>query len=66
MNRFKKKIQKNVDKNWFKNVFNYELPDKMLKYLHSLETIYGYNQATSIIEKSFADFGDEVKIMLKK
>ena len=37
----------------------------MLKYLHSLETIYGYNQATSIIEKSFADFGDEVKIMLK-
>ena len=63
MSRLKK--AKTVDKSWFKNVFNNELPDKILKYLHSLETIYDYNQGTSIIEKSFADFGDEVKIMLK-
>ena len=35
----------------------------MLKYLHSLETIDDYNQAASLIDESFADFGDEVKIM---
>ena len=37
----------------------------MLKYLHSLETTTDYNQATSFIEESFADFGNEVKIMSK-
>ena len=60
-----KEDQKNMDINWFKNVFNYETPDEMLEYLHSLETIYDYNKATSFIEKSFADFGDKVKIMSK-
>ena len=40
-----KEEQKNIDINWFKNVFNYETPDKMLKYLHSLETTNEYNQA---------------------
>ena len=35
----------------------------MLKYLHSLETTDDYNQATSLIEESFTDFKDEVKIM---
>ena len=60
-----KKEQKNIDINWLKNVFNFETPDKMLKYLHSLETTTDYNQATSFIEESFADFGNEVKIMSK-
>ena len=60
-----KKDQKNIDINWFKNVFNYETPDKMLKYLHSLETTNDYNQAASLIEESFADFGDEVKLFQK-
>ena len=41
------------------------MPDKMLKYLHNLETANDYNQATSFIQESFADFGDEVKIMSK-
>ena len=60
-----KKDQKNIDINWFKNVFNYETLDKMLKYLHSLETTNDYNQAASLIEESFADFGDEVKLFQK-
>ena len=55
--------QSNIDMNLFKNVFNYETPDKMLKYLHSLETTDDYNQATSLIEESFTDFKDEVEIM---
>ena len=34
-----RRSKKNIDMNQFKNVFNYEAPDKMLKYLHSLKTI---------------------------
>ena len=65
-NEFLEKIkeeQKNIDINSFKNVFNYETPDKMLKYLRSLETTDDYNQATSLIEESFTNFEDEVGIM---
>ena len=58
-----KEEQKNIDINSFKNVSNYETPDKMLKYLHSLETTDDYNQATSLIEESFTDFKDEVEII---
>ena len=58
-----KEEQKNIDTNWFKNVFNYETPGKMLKYLHSLETTDNYNQITSLIEENFTDFKDEVEIM---
>ena len=38
-----KKEQKNIDINWFKNVFNHKTPNRKLKYLHSLET-NDYNQ----------------------
>ena len=48
--------QNNIDMNLFKNVFNYETPDKMLKYLHSLKATDDYNQATSLIEESFYRF----------
>ena len=58
-----KEEQNNIDMNLFKNVFNYETPDKMLKYLHSLKTTDDYNQATSLIEESFTDFKDEVEII---
>ena len=58
-----KEEQKNIDINSFKNVFNYETPDKMLKYLHSLKTTDDYNQAKSLIEESFTDFKDEVEII---
>ena len=49
--------------NFFKNAFNYETPDEMLEYLHSLKWTDDYNQATSLIEESFTDFKDEVEIM---
>ena len=55
--------QKNIDIHLFKNVFNYETPDKMLEYLHSLKKIDNYNQETSVIEESFQDVKDEVEIM---
>ena len=51
-----KEEQNNIDMNLFKNVFNYEMPDKMLKYLHSLKTTDDYNQATSLIEEIFYRF----------
>ena len=47
----------------FKNVFNYETLDKMLKYIHNLETTDDYNQATYLTEEIFTDFKDEVEIM---
>ena len=56
-----KEEQKNININWFKNVFNYKTPDEMLKYLHSLETIYDYNKAAS-----FPDFEDEVKTNVRR
>ena len=58
-----KEEQKNIDKTWFKNGFNYETPDEMLKYLLSLTTSDNYNQATSLDEESFTDFKDKVQIM---
>ena len=48
--------------NLLKNVFNYETPDKMLKYLHNLETINDYNQATYLTEVSFTDFKVRLKL----
>ena len=58
-----KEEQKNIDINWFKNVFNYKTPDEILKYLPSLKTTDNYNQATSLIEENCTDFKDEVEIM---
>ena len=49
----------------FKNLFNYESPDKMLKYLHSLETIDDYNKAASLIDEGFINFGDKVRYELR-
>ena len=60
-----KEEHKNIDMNLFKNVFNYEMPDEMLKYLHSLKKIDNYNQKASLIEESLIDFKDEVEIMSK-
>ena len=51
--------------NLFKEHFNYESPDKMLKYLHGLEGIDDYNKAKSLIDKSFINFGDKVRSMPK-
>ena len=65
-NNFLKQIkeeQKNIDIVWFKNEFNYEMPNKMLEYLHGLKRTEDCNQATSIIEESFTDFKDMVEDM---
>ena len=51
-----KEEQNNIDMNLFKNELNYDLPDKMLEYLHSLKTTDDYKQETSLIEESFTDF----------
>ena len=64
MNYFLKQIkeeQKNIDIAWFKNKFNYERPDKMLKYFHDLEEISDYNQATFSIKGNFEKFSNVVK-----
>ena len=58
-----KQEQKNIDIIWFKNESNYETPDEMLEYLHSLEISDGYNQATSLIEESFTGFEYAVEII---
>ena len=58
-----KERQKNIDMNLFKKEFDYETPEKMLEYLHSLETTDDYNQATSLIEESFTDFKNMVEDM---
>ena len=60
-----KEEQKNIDINWFKNVFNYKTPDETLEYLYNLKNIGNYNQETSLIEDSYTDFEDEVEIMSK-
>ena len=60
-----KEKQKNIDINWFKNVFNYKMPDEMLEYLYNFKNIGNYNQETSLIEDSYTDFEDEVEIMSK-
>ena len=58
-----KERQKNIDMNLFKKEFDYETPEKMLEYLHSLETTDDYNQGTSLIEESFTDFKNMVEDM---
>ena len=49
----------------FEEYFNYKSPDKMLKYVHSLETTDDYNKVKSLIDKSFINFGDKVKVFQK-
>ena len=55
--------QKNIDIVWFKKEFNDETPDKIVEYLHSLQTTDDYNQAISLVEESFTDSKDKVEIM---
>ena len=60
-----KEEQNNIDMNLFKNELNYDMPDKMLEYLHSLKTTDDYKQETSLIEESFTDFKRLVENMPK-
>ena len=58
-----KEEQKNIDMSLFRDLFNYETPDQMLRTLHSLETVDNYNQTTSFIEDDFTGFRDKFKAM---
>ena len=49
----------------FKEVFNYDTPDKMLQTSHDLKKIERYNQKPFLIENSVLDFGERVKKMFK-
>ena len=60
-----KKNQKTTNMNLFNKYFDYESPDKMLKYLHNLKTTDDYNKAASFVDESFINFGDEVRYKLK-
>ena len=60
-----KKDQKTTNMNLLNKYFDYESPDKMLKYLHNLKTTDDYNKAASFIDESFINFGDEVRYKLK-
>ena len=60
-----KKNQKTTNMNLFNKYFDYESPDKMLKYLHNLKRTDDYNKAASFIDESFINFGDEVRYKLK-
>ena len=60
-----KKNKKTTNMNLFNKYFDYESPDKMLKYLHNLKTTDDYNKAASFIDESFINFGDEVRYKLK-
>ena len=67
-NNFLEKIkqkQKNINMSLFEEYFNYKSPDKMLKYVHSLETTDDYNKVKSLLDKSFINFGDKVKVFQK-
>ena len=67
-NNFLEKIkqkQKNINMSLFEEYFNHKSPDKMLKYVHSLETTDDYNKVKSLIDKSFINFGDKVKVFQK-
>ena len=60
-----KEEQNNIDMNLFKNELNYDMPDKMLEYLHSLKTTDDYKQETSLIEESFTVLNVWLKICQK-
>ena len=67
-NNFLEKIkqkQKNINMSLSEEYFNYKSPDKMLKYVHSLETTDDYNKVKSLLDKSFINFGDKVKVFQK-
>ena len=58
-----KKSKKNIDMNLFKEVFGYDMPDKMLQTLHSLKRVDSYNQAAFLIGVIVVDFVGWVKKM---
>ena len=61
--RQNKEEQKNINTSLFKEIFNYDTPDKMLQTLRSLNKVDSYNQEAFLIEDIVVDFRNKVKQM---
>ena len=56
-----KEEEKIIDATLFRNIFDYDTPDKMLQTLYSLRRVDSYNQKGIPIEDTIINFGDIVK-----
>ena len=61
--RQNKEEQKNINTSLFKEIFNYDTPDKMLQTLRNLNKVDSYNQEAFLIEDIVVDFRNKVKQM---
>ena len=61
--RQNKEEQKNINTSLFKEIFNYDTPDKMLQTLRNLNKVDSYNQEAFSIEDIVMDFRNKVKQM---
>ena len=59
--RQNKEEQKNINTSLFKEIFNYDTPDKMLQTLRNLNKVDSYNQEAFLIEDIVVDFRNKVK-----
>ena len=59
--RQNKEEQKNINTSLFKEIFNYDTPDKMLQTLRNLNKVDSYNQEAFSIEDIVMDFRNNVK-----
>ena len=59
--RQNKEEQKNINTSLFKEIFNYDTPDKMLQTLRNLNKVDSYNQEAFSIEDIVMDFRNKVK-----
>ena len=59
--RQNKEEQKNINTSLFKEIFNYDTPDKMLQTLRNLNKVDSYNQEAFLIEDIAVDFRNKVK-----
>ena len=56
-----KEEHKNINTSLFKEIFNYDTPDKMLQTLRNLNKVDSYNQEAFLIEDIVVDFRNKVK-----
>ena len=59
--RQNKEEHKNINTSLFKEIFNYDTPDKMLQTLRNLNKVDSYNQEAFLIEDIVVDFRNKVK-----
>ena len=59
--RQNKEEHKNINTSLFKEIFNYDTPDKMLQTLRNLNKVDSYNQEAFLIEDIVVGFRNKVK-----